>query len=133
MVAQYKAWVCGRTFTGILGSNPTWGLDVCLLWVLCVFRFRSLRWVDHSSRGVLPNVVCLSMIVKPWHWGGLGPLGLSSHGKKITVVYAGMGLDFHQTLYIQILGVKGRIAFQWVFFAATTSEYLSDKKDSKTI
>jgi hypothetical protein len=29
----------------------------CLLWVLCFFRYRTLRRADHSSRGVLPNVV----------------------------------------------------------------------------
>jgi len=32
-------------------------MDVCLLWVLCVVRWRSLRRADHSSRGVLPTVV----------------------------------------------------------------------------
>jgi hypothetical protein len=31
-------------------------MDVCLLWVLCVVRYRSLRRIDHSSRGVLPTV-----------------------------------------------------------------------------
>jgi len=33
------------------------GMDVCLLWVWCVVRKRSLRRIDHSSRGVLPTVV----------------------------------------------------------------------------
>jgi len=32
-------------------------MDVCLLWVLCVVRERSLRRADHSSRGVLPTVM----------------------------------------------------------------------------
>jgi len=32
-------------------------MDVCLLWVLCVVRLRSLRRADHSSRGVLATVV----------------------------------------------------------------------------
>jgi hypothetical protein len=42
-------------------------MDVCLLWVLCVVRQRSLRRAGPSSRGVLPSVVCLkSVIVKPW-------------------------------------------------------------------
>ena len=36
---------------------PTGGMDVCLLWVLCVVRQRSLRRADHSCKGVLPNVV----------------------------------------------------------------------------
>jgi hypothetical protein len=32
-------------------------MDICLLWVLCVVRYRPLRRADHSSRGVLPTVV----------------------------------------------------------------------------
>jgi hypothetical protein len=31
-------------------------MNVCLLWVLCVVRYRSLRRIDHSSRGVLLTV-----------------------------------------------------------------------------
>jgi hypothetical protein len=66
------------SLTGIAGSIPARGMDVCLLWVLCVVRYRALRRVDQSSRGVLPSVVCLSVISKPQQWGGLSPLGLSS-------------------------------------------------------
>jgi len=29
VAAQSKAWVCGRSFAGIPGSNPVWGFDVC--------------------------------------------------------------------------------------------------------
>jgi hypothetical protein len=36
---------------------PPGGMDVCLLCVLCVVRYSSLRRADHSSRGVLPTVV----------------------------------------------------------------------------
>jgi len=32
-------------------------MDVCLLWVLCVVRYRSLRRADHSPRGVLQTVL----------------------------------------------------------------------------
>jgi hypothetical protein len=63
--ARSEAWVCGRSLVGTAGSNPTGGMDVCLLWVLCVVRWRSLRRDDHSSRGVLPIVVCLIVIVNP--------------------------------------------------------------------
>jgi len=34
-------------------------MNVCLLWVLCVVRWRSLRRADQSSRGVLPAEVRL--------------------------------------------------------------------------
>jgi hypothetical protein len=33
-----RRWVCGRSLAGIVGSNPAGGMDVCLLWVLCVVR-----------------------------------------------------------------------------------------------
>jgi len=64
-----------RPLAGIAGSNPIAGMDVCLLWVLCVVRQRSLRRADRTSRGVLPNVVWLSVIrctlgtVAPWGGG----------------------------------------------------------------
>ena len=34
VAARSKALVCGRSPAEILGSNPTGGMDVCLLWVL---------------------------------------------------------------------------------------------------
>ena len=29
MTARSKGWVCGRLLAGIVGSNPTRGMDVC--------------------------------------------------------------------------------------------------------
>jgi hypothetical protein len=57
MAARPKALVCGRSPAEIMGSNPTRDRNVCLLWVLCVDRWWSLRRADHSSRGILPTVV----------------------------------------------------------------------------
>jgi hypothetical protein len=55
-------------------------MDVCLLWVLCVVKWRYLRRADHSSRGVLPTVVCCyvwsrNLVNKEAlaHWGLLPP------------------------------------------------------------
>jgi len=36
VAARSKAQVCGRSPAEIVGSNPTGGKDVSLLWVLCV-------------------------------------------------------------------------------------------------
>jgi hypothetical protein len=58
-----KAWVCGRSLTGIAVSNPAQRRDVRPLWVLCVARYSSLQRTDHLSRGVLPRAcvcVCVS-------------------------------------------------------------------------
>jgi hypothetical protein len=57
--ARSKEWVLGRSVAGIAGSNPTAGMQFCLLRVLCVIRLRSLRQADHSSRGD-PPCVCAS-------------------------------------------------------------------------
>jgi hypothetical protein len=31
VAVRSKAWVCGRSLTGIVGSNPTGGMDVCVV------------------------------------------------------------------------------------------------------
>jgi len=78
--------VCGRSPAEIVGSNPTGEMNICLLWALCVVRQRSLRQADHSSREVLPTVVCRcvwsSNLVNEEalaHWGLL-------HQKKCTTL-----------------------------------------------
>ena len=49
---------CCRSRVENAGSNPAGGMDACLLWILCVVRYRSMRRADHSSRGVIPTVMC---------------------------------------------------------------------------
>jgi len=44
---------------------PSGGVDDCILAFLCVVKYRSPRRADHSSRGVLQIVMCLSVIMKP--------------------------------------------------------------------
>jgi len=56
VAARSKAWVYGRSLAGIVGSNPAWGMDVCV--ECCVLSGkRSLRRTDHSSTEVLPTVM----------------------------------------------------------------------------
>jgi len=38
VAARCKAQVFGRSPAEIVGLDPTGGMDVCLLWVLCVVR-----------------------------------------------------------------------------------------------
>jgi hypothetical protein len=35
VAARRKAWVCGRALAGIVGSNPTGVMEVCLLYSVC--------------------------------------------------------------------------------------------------
>jgi hypothetical protein len=58
-----QAWICGRSLSGIVGSNTCWGMEAGLLGVLCVLRYRSLLRAGSSPSGVLPSVVCLNVIV----------------------------------------------------------------------
>jgi hypothetical protein len=63
--ALSKLLGCARSFAGIVVSIPAVCMDVCLLWLLCVVRYRPVRQADHSSRGVLSSVASLSVTVKP--------------------------------------------------------------------
>jgi hypothetical protein len=45
VTAKRKAWVCGRSLAGIVGSNPAGNMDVCRLRVLCFIRW-SLRLAE---------------------------------------------------------------------------------------
>jgi hypothetical protein len=38
VAARPKAWVCGRAFAGIVGSNPARDMDVLSLLSVCVVR-----------------------------------------------------------------------------------------------
>jgi len=80
VAARSKAWVCGLSLAVNVDSNPAEGMDICLLLVLCFVRYRSLRRADHSSRGVLPSMVCLtgcdresSTVRRPWPAGTVAP------------------------------------------------------------
>jgi hypothetical protein len=46
VAAQSKAWVYGRSLTGIVGSNSTGGMDVCV--VLVVRTVWNVKW--HEGR-----------------------------------------------------------------------------------
>jgi hypothetical protein len=39
VTARSKAWVYSRSLTGIVGSNPTGGMNVCV-----VFDVRTVAW-----------------------------------------------------------------------------------------
>jgi len=89
VVARSKAYACGRSSAETVGSNPTGGMDVCVLWVLCVVRYRSLRQVNHSSRGFLPGAVRRCVWTRNLvneealaHWG----LSYQKQNKQTTVV-----------------------------------------------
>jgi hypothetical protein len=75
------ALIHGSMVARLLELRVVWiCMDFSVFWVLCVVRERSLRQADHSSRGVTPNVICLS-VVEETHRRGLGPLGLSNNKK----------------------------------------------------
>jgi len=38
VAVRSKAWVCGRSFAGVAGSNPTGSMDICLFRILCVMK-----------------------------------------------------------------------------------------------
>jgi len=69
-LAWWYCWIESRRAHGRLS----------LVSVVCCQK--SLYREDHSSRGFLPSVVCLSVIVKPRWWRGQGPPGVVTPWEK---------------------------------------------------
>ena len=93
MATRTKAWICDSLLPGILVSNPGAGMEVSLLRVLYVVW--SVRRGDPTSRGVLPNMVCVC-VCEEHSGGGVGPQGPSSHDIKYLYVKTNT-LFFHYT------------------------------------
>ena len=79
MPARSKAWVCGRWPSGIAVSNPAWGMDFCLLGVLCIV-FASGR--SRVQRSPTECGVSLGDLETSTPLEGLGQLELSIHVKQ---------------------------------------------------
>ena len=82
-------------------------MEVCLLWLLCVVRWRSLRWADHSTRGILPTLVCLSvcLIYKPQEWGSLGPSRIVGQKEKYIFLSCLQLLRWEFCTFIVVKGI----------------------------
>jgi hypothetical protein len=62
VAARSKVWVWGRALAGIVGSNSTGGMDVCLVQCLCCqvevsATGRSLVQRSPTDCGVCPSVI----------------------------------------------------------------------------
>ena len=76
--------------------------------MLCVVSYRSLRRADHSSRGVLPIVGCLSVISKPRKGGCPDPLRMLSYTKCIilSVIFYSAAKIFLEVLYNKTIQIN---------------------------
>jgi len=50
VAARSKAWVCGCSLVGIVGSNPVRGMNVCLLRMLRVVRRLCVGLITHPEK-----------------------------------------------------------------------------------
>jgi hypothetical protein len=97
VAVRSKAWLCGCPLAGIVGSQPPGGRQgiLSLVIVVCCQMEVSLS-DDHSSREVLPNVVCLeydfeiSTMRCPWptegRGGGTENQQYSGHNRLLSLV-----------------------------------------------
>jgi len=86
LAVRSKAWVCDRSFAGIVGSKPAGGMDVDLYVTALCFQVEFYAR-DRSRVQRIPNVVCVSVISKSQQWGGLGQQVLSNREDKYPVIY----------------------------------------------
>jgi hypothetical protein len=78
--ARSKAWVCGCLLAGIAGSNPTGGMDICLVQCLCCqvevsVTGRSLVQGSPTEFGVSECDREASIIRTPWPTRGCCAIG----------------------------------------------------------
>ena len=75
VAVQSKAWVYGRSLPRIAGSNPAKGIDLWILWVLCIVHVRacatgwSLVQRSHIVCVSLSMITCNSQLLH-LRWGG---------------------------------------------------------------
>jgi hypothetical protein len=67
VAARCKAWICSRLLAGTAASNPIWGMNICLVQVLRIFRYTSLRRADHSPIEFVLSVR-MRACVCVWSW-----------------------------------------------------------------
>jgi hypothetical protein len=93
MAVQSKAWVCGCLPAEIVGSNPTGGMDVCLLWVLLGRGLcDELITYPEESYQLWCVVVCdleTSRMRRPWP-----TLGRSATAKKKKIIFLNLFKTF---------------------------------------
>jgi len=84
---QRSLWF-GNTAARLLGLsvwNPFGEVEALLLWLLCVVRQSSLLLADQPCRGVLPSVVCLS-VIKEARGRSVIRRRISSHGTENSTI-----------------------------------------------
>jgi hypothetical protein len=86
VAVRSKAWVFGRSLTRIVCSNPTGGMDVCVVFVVCCqVEVSATGWslVQRSPTDCGVSQMCVTM--KPRrNKEAQAHIGLSSHRKKKT-------------------------------------------------
>ena len=85
VATRSKPWVCVRLLAGIAGSNPAEGIDCCVLWVMCIVMYSSLRRADHSTRGVLPIMRVCVCVWCHWLWSRATITSTSTNSRQTDV------------------------------------------------
>jgi hypothetical protein len=90
----------------------------------CVVNLSLCRG-DHSSSGVLANVVCLGVILKSRQWGGPGPLGAVMLRKK--KILSNKWMNEQRIVNWEVRGsVRGQFKVLWRNFPWWTEENRGD-------
>ena len=83
MAERSKAWVCRRSPSGLVSSNPVGCIGVSLLCLWCVVGVEFTASGRSLAHGTLPSAVSLIVIMNPRQRRGLVSRGLLPHGGKM--------------------------------------------------
>ena len=83
MAARSEASVCGRSPAKIVASNPTGGMDICLLRVLCVIRSLCDEPITRPEESY--RLWCIIVCDLEAHWGAVAPKEGKKERKKLCI------------------------------------------------
>ena len=85
VAARSKAWVCGHSLAGVVGSNPAVvGLSLSIVGVVCC-KVEVCDGLIRRPEECYRVWCVLSVIVKPRQWGCHGPVGAVVPSKKKSI------------------------------------------------
>jgi hypothetical protein len=118
VTALSKAGICGRSLAGNESPNRVGGMDIRLIWVLCVVRQRSLRRVTRPGVPAQCDVSeCdreASTIRRPWTTSGCRGTGTTEWCLKYYVNTGSKNATGHLMQYMRFPQMSfGNLCLKW--------------------
>jgi len=100
-------------------------MDVCLLWVLCVVRWKCMRRADHPFKWIIPSVECVIVFSNLISEEDYAHWVLSSQTKTWSTFNGGINFDKILVICVAQSDVWPALKFKIILFHLGTSLVLN--------